>query len=606
MILRRPPVVLLDNALSGGALLFSQPKAVLIARTVEQVRGALEAADAARAAGKYVAGVIAYEAAAAFEPRMAAAIGPLPAEPLIWLGVFDRPQRLGRDGIMALLDDAMGGTARTSALAMGTWPLDQASYAAKIAEIKSYLNSGDIYQLNYTFPVPVRLTGDPLALYCRLRASQPVGHGAYIDTGAHKILSSSPELFVYGEDGRLTARPMKGTAPRGADLANDEATAARLAADPKSRAENLMIADLLRNDLSRVAATGSVRTPRLFEIERYRGVLQMTSTVTADLPGNWTLAELLGALFPCGSVTGAPKIRAMELIGASEHAPRGVYTGAIGWAGPRVLRLSVAIRTVVLNSEGEGRFGVGSGIVADSDAKAEYEECRLKAAFLAGEVPDFALLETLLFTPAAGLRHFDRHLARMSRAARYFGFVFDERALRDAADSVTFERSTPARIRLMLAASGAVSAMASPHGAESRPAPVKLAFAPTALDSRDPFVRHKTTHRHHYEAPLAEAKAACGTDEVIFLNESGEVTEGARHSLFVARGDELLTPSAACGLLPGILREILLEEGRARECRLTPDDIKAADALHVGNAVRGLRPARLLAHAPAPENGDDR
>ncbi len=605
MELRRPPVVLLDDMLAPAevpaSLLFSAPHAILRADTPGSVGACLEAAAAALAAGRHLAGWIAYEAAAAFEPRIAAAIRHWPEEPLIWLGVFDPPQRLARADVAEAIADAMGGTARVGRLAIDGFGEDRVSYRRKMARIAALIEAGDLYQLNYTFAVDGRFEGDPLALYARLRSAQPVAFGAYIDTGARHVLSLSPELFIESRAGRLTTRPMKGTAPRGRDAEEDAARAADLARDEKSRAENMMIVDLLRNDLSRVAAPGSVEVPELFAVERYPTLLQMTSTIRARRREDVTLPDLLGALFPCGSVTGAPKIRAMERIAALEEAPRGIYTGAIGWLAPDGdLSLSVAIRTLVIEHDGRARFGVGGGIVADSEAEAEYAECRLKAQFLdsaaASGDGDFALIETLAWHPEGGYRHREPHLRRLANSAAHFGFRCEMEAVRAALDEAADSFSAPMLVRLLLASAGALSVSA--RRLEPWPQPVRLAVAGTTVDSGAPLRRHKTTRRHWCAAPLAAVQATGLADEVIFLNERGEVVEGARTNIFVERAGRLVTPPLSSGPLPGILRQTLLEAGQAVEGVLTLADLAAAPRLHVGNSARGLMPARLSLARP--------
>ncbi len=600
MDLRRPPLVLLDDMLAPSAApasrLFTAPHAILCAETPAAVRPCLEAAEKTLAAGHHLAGWIAYEAAAAFEPRLATAIRHWPEEPLVWLGVFDPPQRLARDDVAEAIADAMGGSARRGGFAIRRFGTDRASYGDKMARIAALIEAGDLYQLNYTFAVEGMLEGDPLALYARLRAVQPVAFGAYIDTGARHVLSLSPELFIESRAGRLITRPMKGTAPRGRDGGEDARHAAALAGDGKSRAENLMIVDLLRNDLSRVADPGSVEVPALFAVERYPTLLQMTSTIRARRREGVSLTELLGALFPCGSVTGAPKIRAMERIAALEETPRGIYTGAIGWFAPDGdLCLSVAIRTLVLERDGRARFGVGGGIVADSEVEAEYAECRLKARFLdAAAVSDeggFALIETLAWHPEGGYRHRDRHLRRLADSAARFGFRCDGGAVRGALEEAAAAFSAPMLVRLLLASGGALSVSA--QRLEPWPLPVRLAVAETVVNSDEPLRRHKTTRRHWCAVPLAAAQASGLADEVVFLNERGEVVEGARTSIFIERAGRLVTPPLSAGPLPGILRQTLLEAGRAIEGVLTLADLAAAPRLYVGNSARGLMPARL-------------
>ena len=390
--LRRPGTVLLDgprrDADTGrrGALLFAAPSATRTADGYGDVAALLDALDADVAAGRYVAGVLAYEAGYALEPGRFPD-PPLPDGRLGWFGVYDAPVEVPPETLDAAFDGLP--TARVEAPAFA-W--DAGAYAERIADVHRHVRAGDVYQINLTAPFRFAFEGDAVALFAALRAGQSASYGAVVREPGRDVLSVSPELFfrVDPADGgarTITARPMKGTAPRGAGGASDRALEAGLLASEKDRAENLMIVDLLRNDLARVAATGSVRVPALFEAERYETLTQMTSTVAADLRAGASLGDVLRALFPCGSVTGAPKIRAMSLIRELEDGPRGVYCGAVGYAAPGAAgglgeaAFNVAIRTAVVR-DGRGRYDVGSGVVWDSVAAAEYAECRLKARVL--------------------------------------------------------------------------------------------------------------------------------------------------------------------------------------------------------------------------------
>ena len=407
--LRRPGAVLLDaprpDADTGrrGAFFFSGPREALVARTPVGVGPVLDALDGALAAGRWVAGALAYEAGYALHPSVGAAPPPGagPDVPLAWFGVYDAPLPVGGAALDRALAEAGGVAVRDLAFA---WSAE--AYAARVAALREHIRQGDVYQGNLTAPFRFSLDGNPLALYAALRARQPVSYGAFLrlpddaggpQTGGAAVASVSPELFFRVDPPRpeaagarpagagrtVTARPMKGTAPRGATRADDDRRAAALARDPKERAENLMIVDLLRNDVSRVSEPGSVCVPALFEAERYETVTQLTSTVRAGLRSDVGLGDVLRALFPCGSVTGAPKLRAMEILRDLEGGPRGLYCGAIGYAGPDgTAAFSVPIRTAVVDASGAGRYDVGSGIVWDSDAAAEYAECLLKARVL--------------------------------------------------------------------------------------------------------------------------------------------------------------------------------------------------------------------------------
>ncbi|RME68602.1 MAG: aminodeoxychorismate synthase, component I, partial [Alphaproteobacteria bacterium] len=433
--------------------------------------------------------------------------------------------------------------------------------------------------------------GDPAALYARLRRAQRARHGAFICTGDWTVLSFSPELFFARDGDRLTCRPMKGTLARGLDAAADRAQRARLAADPKNRAENLMIVDLMRNDLARLALPGSVRVGNLFDVEALATVLQMTSTIHATIAHDTPLSALFRALFPCGSVTGAPKIRAMEIIAELEQTPRGVYTGAIGFAGPgATARFSVPIRTMVIDAAGRGRLGIGSGIVAESDVAAEYRECLLKARFLDADWPPFDLFETIGWTPRDGYRLIDEHLARLAASAAYFGFAFESAdARRRLAEAAARFAGAPMRVKLSLSRLGhmAVEARLLPPAPAAMPT---IGPARQAVDSRDCFLYHKTTRRGLYETERRHAAATHGWFDVVFENERGEITEGSFTTVFIERDGGLLTPALSCGLLPGVLRGALLRDKdvTCREAVLTRHDLATARHVYVGNALRGL------------------
>lgn len=574
------PFVLLDDAARGRARLFTG-----LAETVEAVApGEVGAAlERLRTPGPW-AGFVGFEAGYAIEPALAPlARGSGDDLPLVWFGRFAREEILDRGGIDALLGQRRGSVGDL------TLCIAPAAHAAMVERIHALIAAGDVYQVNATFAAIVAAGGHPLSLYRRLRLAQAAPCGALIHTGAAWILSFSPELFFTLAEGRLTARPMKGTAPRGLSAADDDAAALALAADPKNRAENLMIVDLLRNDLSRVA--DHVETPALFEIERYPTVLQMTSTVTATARPGAHAVDVLEALFPCGSVTGAPKIRAMEAIAEVEAAPRGLYTGSIGAIDANGnAAFNVAIRTLVL-AGGSARLGLGGGIVADSVAAEEWNEALAKAAFLArsGRVVD--LIETMYASPD-GIRHRALHMARLAASARRLGMAFDSAAADARLDAAVAALGAPARLRLLLATGGALSVQASPLPANPTE-PVQVALAPLPLAPSDWRLAHKTTDRGFYD----DARRASGAFEVLFVRPDGRLTEGSFTNLFVERSGRLLTPPAHDGLLSGILRAALLAEGRAVEADLTPADL--AGGFWIGNSLRGLLRARLVA-APSP------
>ena len=461
--------------------------------------------------------------------------------------------------------------------------LTRSEYARALCAIHEAIGAGEVYQVNYTFRLRAPFSGDLLPLFWQLYERQPVPYAAYIDTGAHAIASLSPELFFALDGECITTRPMKGTAPRGLTRADDLQQAERLTRCPKNRAENLMIVDMARNDLGRIARIGSVRVPRLFEAERYATLWQMTSTVVActDAP----LPEIFRALFPAASITGAPKIRATHVIHALERVPRGVYTGAIGVALPhRRAQFNVAIRTLHHDkAAGQLEYGVGSGVVWDSEQVAEYAECLAKAQVLLAPRPEFELLETLLWRRGRGYFLLEAHLQRLCDSADHFGFALDADAVRRQLLTVAERFTAPRyRVRLRVNRHGAAQVEYAPLSPERRVWRVALAHEP--VNPREVFLYHKTTHRQVYERARA-ARPDC--DDVILWNTRGEITESTLANVVVRLDGRYYTPPVACGLLAGVYREHLLQRGLLRERVLTPDDLRRAEAVYLINSVRG-------------------
>ena len=603
----RPPFVLLDDARTDGAAdahLFEDPGEVFVARSVEEVTEVLARADAARRkTGGILAGFLAYEAGLALEPKLA----PLAAErtgaagPLVWLGLFATERVIPAAEVDDWLARAAPGTASLG-------PLDPqvsfGAYAERFARLQDAIRAGDIYQVNLTFPLAGSYGGEPLALYRQLRPAARAGYGGVVFDGSDWLLSLSPELFFSQREREVKVKPMKGTRPRGGDPQEDRALASELAASVKDKAENLMIVDLMRNDLSRVAEPGSVRVDAPFAVESYPTVHQMVSTVRARLREGSDTADLLRAIFPCGSITGAPKIRAMELIAAEERDARGPYCGAIGRIGPAGegggsdAAFNVAIRTLRLtpieNARGKAVLGVGSAIVADSEAETEWRECIVKGAFARASAPEhtapgFDLIETMRFDPEHGIELLEAHLERIKASAATLGFAFDRHATRNQIQALCFELERPSRLRLMLARSGAIAleaADAPPPLAE----PLDCIVLPLPVDPGDWRLRHKTSDRGFYADALETAQRE-NAGEALLLRPDGLLTEGSFTNIFVEREGMLLTPPAALGLLPGVQRRALIEAGKAREAELRIEDLE--DGFLLGNAVRGLVRARL-------------
>ena len=530
--------------------------------------------------------------------------------------LFERCEKLSRDEVDAWLMARDGGAAEASVAGTANVraSVDPTQFNEAIDAIHAALRAGDSYQVNYTYRLGFDVFGSPTALYRRLRVRQPVPYGALIALpGDEWVLSCSPELFIEKEGALLRARPMKGTAPRSDDPDADRGAADFLANDPKNRAENVMIVDLLRNDLSRVAQTGSVSVPALFSVEPYASVWQMTSTVHATLRAGTSFAEIMRALFPCGSITGAPKHRTMQLIEELESTPRGLYTGAIGWVDVTTSEnacgnfcLSVAIRTLTLtptarSGELQGKMGVGAGIVLDSVAADEYAECQLKASFLTGSEPGFELFETMYATREEGVRHLSRHLARLSASAATLGFKLDdENEIRAqiAEKCAALPTQTPHRMRLALSKNGVAqitAAVLTPLADSTVGVLLGSDHNFPATDANDPLLRHKTTRRAEYDRGWREAEAK-GAFDTLFFNERGELTEGGRSNVFVKLAGRWWTPPLESGVLPGIMRGVLLEDPglRAVERVLTRVDVQNAEALLVCNALRGAVKARVL------------
>lgn len=599
----RQPFVLLDDARSKGAVdahLYQNPSQIFIARYACEVEPILAQADTARReTGKPLVGYIAYEAGLALEPKLRdladARTGG--SGPLVWLGLFDDQTVLPNDKATRWLKASSTGQASLGPLEP---QLSFGGYSMAFETMQAAIEAGEIYQANLTFPLAGSYRGDPVALYRQLRPAAQAGYGGLLYDGSHWLLSLSPELFVSLKGSEAKAKPMKGTRPRGGDAADDQALASELAGSVKDKAENLMIVDLMRNDLSRVSKPGSVSVDAPFAIETYPTVHQMVSTVRAELEDGRGPIDLIRAIFPCGSITGAPKIRAMELINQVERDPRGPYCGAIGRIdGDGDAAFNVAIRTLRLtpieNDHGTAVLGVGSAIVADSEVETEWRECILKGSFARKSSPElhgaeFDLIETMRFTPDGGIELLELHLDRLKSSAAELGFSFDRHAARNQIHALCFELERAAKVRLLAARSGATSLTTSDYP-PMREQPLDCIALPLPVDAGDWRLRHKTTDRGFY-CDARNAAEDAGAQEAVLVREDGLLTEGSWTSIFIERDGRLLTPRASLGLLPGVLRRSLLESGKAEEANLTLDDL--SNGFLLGNALRGLMPARLL------------
>jgi para-aminobenzoate synthetase/4-amino-4-deoxychorismate lyase len=578
---------------SSPSFRLAEPVGVLEATRPDEVRGVLEAAEGAAARGLWVAGYLAYEAAPGLDPSLAvrtrAAGDPFERLPLAWFAMFERREETTLPVPQADPDPSVAAAWRPS--------IDRETYGRAIARIRQHVAAGETYQVNYTLRLRSQVEGDERGLYRDLCYAQRGAYAGYVNLGRYRVLSASPELFFRLDDGVLTTKPMKGTAPRGRWPEEDEAVAARLRGSVKDRAENAMIVDLLRNDLGRVAVPGSVSWSDVFDLERYETVWQLTSTVTAKVRPGAGLADVFEAMFPCGSVTGAPKVRTMAIIAGLEDSPRGVYCGAVGYLAPPgsghpAARFNVPIRTVMIDAEtGTAEYGVGGGITWDSRAAGEYEETVAKARVLVDRRPGFELYETILHEPVSGFRHLERHLARLRSSCAYFGFALDEGAVVAAAEREAARfPDRPARIRVVVDRRGRVTSggLPLPEPVE----PVRVAIDEVGpVDPSDPMVFHKTTRRRRYDEAKARHPDA---DDVLLTNTRGEVTETTIANVAVRLGGRWWTPPLDAGLLPGVGRELALEQDRVEERPITVAELRGAEEVALVSDNRGWRRVELV------------
>lgn len=579
------PVIYFDS-FGGGSFAaswrFGGYVRTVIAVHVSEVVDVLNQVEMAAADGLYAAGFVSYEAASALNDELSST-PPMEGLPLAWFAIF-------RERHLVAAGEGLSPSFADVALEPGKC---LAEYAEDVESIRSFIAAGDCYQINHTFPLRGTYEGNPRELYQRVGAAQQAPFCAYLETGRFTILSASPELFFSLQNGVITTRPMKGTARRGRWVVEDLALAERLRNSPKEQAENLMIVDLLRNDLGVVAETGSVKVEALFEVEPYPTVHQMTSTISAQLPGNIGLTGIFQALFPCGSVTGAPKRRSMEIIAGLEKAPRGIYCGAIGCVAPGGQALfSVAIRTMALDTDTNSlTMGVGSAVTWDSDAESEYFECLSKGAFINRQAHDFHLIET--FRLENGLYALlERHMARLGASVKYFGFICDPQKIRQTLTDHVSQAPKLCKVRLFLAADGSFEVSSEPLMESS--AALRVAVSDIKIDSSDCLRYHKTTRRELLDAARSSLPDC---DEVLLLNEHGQLTEGSYHTLVLKLNGRYVTPPLVSGLLPGVLRGELLEIGKIAERHLYPDDLDRAEELWLINSVRGWRPAIFVQSA---------
>ncbi len=595
-VLKRPGSTLLCGRRTwtddADAVLLREPEQTVSTHEPAQVPDLLDLAERWQRAGSFVVACVGYEAGAAFDlPNHP------PAEdaPLAWFGAYPAANVARFDaGTLPRSDDLP-----ELSDAQVTLSVSEGEYLDAIARIKALIAAGDTYQVNFTCRASFEARVDPAAYFLAMLRSHPVPYAAFVNLGESQVLSLSPELFLSRRGDVLVSKPMKGTRARGRTLDEDAALARELVSAAKDRAENLMIADMVRNDLGRVCRVGSVRVPALFEAEKYRSLWQMTSTVTGEVRGDASLGEIFAATFPGASITGAPKRRTMEIIRELEPDPRGVYCGALGLLMPGGdFTLNLPIRTLVHR---DGRFvlGIGAGIVADSQARAEYDETLLKSRFAFRLEPDLRLFETILLDEAGQFTFLDAHLTRLARSAQYWDFACDPGAIRARLEAFARETEAPAVVRLELAADGSVELHPRPAPAPLAE-PIRVALSPLRTDASDRLLLHKTTRRALYDEERARL-ARRGFDEVIFANTDGKLTEGAIASIFVRIAGHWLTPPITDGLLPGVWREEFIARTGAEERSITPGELLDAGEVVVGNSVRGALRVGEIADAVSGE-----
>lgn len=571
---------LIQDAEAGGWWQFQDAREIIVVTSIDEVLPKLrEIERRVERDGLWAAGFISYEAGPAFDPAIRArAAGTLP---LLWIGLYSEPSLV-----------QLARRAAADPVPSYQWQpsVDRDEYERAIARIRELIAAGDTYQVNYTLRLRSPAQEDPEALFLRMvHANQP-RHSAYLDCGRFVVCSASPELFFCLDGDRIASRPMKGTAGRGLWHAQDLARGAALRQSEKNRAENVMIVDMVRSDLGRISRTGSVRVPKLFDLERYPTVWQMTSTVTAQCAAS--VCDIMQALFPPASITGAPKVRATEIIAGIETTARGVYTGCVGYIAPgRRARFNVAIRTAVFDCDsGLIEYGVGGGIVWDSTSQAEYEECLLKARIVTDTPPPFSLLETMLWEPGSGYFLLEEHLQRLADSGDYLGAVVDLARVRERLDALAASfAAQPRRVRLLVDRDGGINCEAAPLSESA--APLRLAIAREPIDPDNPFLYNKTTHRVMYDQARA---ARPDGDDVVLWNTRGEVTETSIANIVVELDGQMLTPPVECGLLPGVFRGWLLAQGKVREARVSLDDLRRAKRIYAVNSVRKWREAELI------------
>jgi para-aminobenzoate synthetase / 4-amino-4-deoxychorismate lyase len=570
--------------------LFTKPLDVISCYDTDLVERSIKKINRMLDKGYFAAGFVSYEAGFALEEVFTK--NRAYDFPLLWFGIFEKPLVFDNKKVIFTNSDNL-----SNYDIAGIKPdISEKDYIESIKKIKKYIELGHTYQVNRTFKLNFSFNGSLDDLYLSLRRKQGVAYSAYLKFQNETILSFSPELFFQKEKSCITVKPMKGTMNRGRFLAEDESNADLLFNCPKNRSENIMILDLLRNDLGRISDTGTVFTKRFFETEKYESLWQMTSTAQGRVKNKTSLLNIFKSLFPSGSVTGAPKIRTMEIIDELEASPRRVYTGAIGFLTPEMNSVfNVAIRTLRINTDkSKGEMGVGSGIVYDSDPKKEYEECLLKARFMSEKPEIFSLIETMLWSPSQGYGLIDLHLGRLKKSAEYFNYRYSKSHVLKALDNLSkgFDMKQEKRIRLLLDKDGNIELTCQPLQKESGSNLITVSSKRT--DPADKWLYFKTTNRLLYDSEYKKYKEK-GFFDVVFKNKKNQITEGAISNIFIRKGGVYYTPPIECGVLDGVYRRHMLTEEKLKiqEKILYYEDLLAADCIMLSNAVRGLVEVRL-------------
>ncbi len=575
---KSPETVVIHDASCGKWLRFSNPLKIFEAQTENDVLPVLYEIQSATEGGRYAAGFVSYEASHAFDSALR--VKQTSGFPLVWFGIYDKPEEI---------ELPQPANRRNRSVNEAWLPsISKEKYSDSLGRIKYYIREGETYQVNYTMRLKSAFKDNPWHFFIELINAQQCRYGAYIDTGKWTVLSSSPEMFFEYDKGFLSSKPMKGTVKRGLTPEDDSKKASWLKSSDKNRAENLMIVDMVRNDLGRIAVTGTVKAESLFDLEKYPTLWQMTSTVSCRTDTG--MIGIFSALFPPASITGAPKARTMEIIAELEDSPRKLYTGTIGFVTPQGrMQFNVAIRTVIIDKEdSSAEYGVGGGIIWDSEIENEYEECTVKAKILAHNLPEFRLLESILFTPEEGYFLLDEHMSRISASAEYFSFPFSgDNALALLEEFARSLEKNPCKVRMLLAQDGGIEINSEPV----KPAgPIRVALAESPVDSGNAFLYHKTTNRSVYE----DAKSSRpGYDDVILYNERGEITEGSSSNIVVELDGKLLTPPVSCGLLSGTFRNSLIKTGVISERVIKTNALENCSRIYFINSVRKWRSASL-------------